>query len=474
MPMAGRARFGTKAGFILSGIGSAVGLGNIWRFPQVTSQNGGSAFVFFYIPLLIFVGIPLIWAELAAGQRGQGSAPSSIRSAVGGNWRWVGMLMVATTTLFLSYYTVIGGIALKYAFFAPTEQIAGDPSNFLAVSQQGTSALVMHLLFTAVTATIVSVGVSGGIERANLVMMPILFVIVAGLAVYGLTQGGATQGLDFYLGFSPDELTLDAATVAVGQVFFSTSVGFGIMITYGSYNDEGQSMFGSASIIGISDSLVALTAGLMIFPLVFSIEGLAAQVTDPNTGALTALFLTLPSAFAGIGGVFGKALMLIFFLMLTMAALSSSISGLEVVVSFLEEELDVQRWKLALLTAEVTYGLGILSALDVGFLGSLDAFVGSVLLILGGLGVCLLYTFGVEDHERRVELLLGGEEDPSDNQQRIANVVASLVAYIIPVLLALLLVVNLDSTCVDVLSEEACQPITDAWDSMATILTSWL
>ncbi len=472
--MAGRARFGTKAGFILSGIGSAVGLGNIWRFPQVTSQYGGAAFVVLYLPLIIFIGIPLIWAELAAGQRGQGSAPSSIDSAVGGNWKWVGMLMVATTTLFLSYYTVIGGLALKYALFAPGETIATDPGSFRETSTEGPSALLMHLLFTAVTAGIVSVGVSGGIERANLVMMPVLFAIVAGLAVYGLMQSGAAAGLDFYMGFKPGDLSLEAATVAVGQVFFSTSVGFGIMITYGSYNEEGQSMLGSAGIIGISDSLVALTAGLAIFPLVFSIEGLQQQVIDPDAGATTALFLTIPSAFAGIGGVLGKALMLIFFLMLTMAALSSSISGLEVVVSFLEEELNVDRWKLALLAAEVTYGLGILSAMDVGFLASIDAFVGSVLLILGGLGVCLLYTFGVEGHGKRVLLLLGGLEDPSNTQRRVANSVAALVAYIIPVLLILLLVVNFDTTCVDILGEDACSPVTATWDSVATIFTSML
>lgn len=470
--MAGRARFGTKAGFILSGIGSAVGLGNIWRFPQVTSQNGGAAFVVFYLPLVIFIGIPLIWAELAAGQRGQGSAPSSIDSAVGGNWKWVGLLMVATSTLFLSYYTVIAGLALKYAVFAPTESIMTDPGAFLADSTEGPPALLMHLIFTAVTATVVSVGVSGGIERANLVMMPALFVIVLGLAIYGLTQSGAGAGLDFYLGFKPSELSLEAATVAIGQVFFSTSVGFGIMITYGSYNDEGQSLLGSAGIIGISDTLVALIAGLMIFPLVFSIEGLQQQVIDPNAGATTALFLTIPSAFSAIGGMLGHGLMLIFFLMLTMAALSSSISGLEVLVSALEETLDIDRWKIALLGAEVTYGIGILSAMDVGLLGRIDTFVGSVLLILGGIGVCLLYTFGVGNHGDRVKLLLGGEEDPSGTQQRIARIVAALVAYVIPIVLTLLLVVNLDSTCVGVFGEDACSPLTNTYDSIATTLVS--
>lgn len=456
-----------------------MGLGNIWRFPQVTSQNGGAAFVAFYLPLVLFIGIPLIWAELAAGQRGQGSAPRAIKEAVGGKWKWVGLMMVATSTLFLSYYTVIAGLALKYAIFSPTDIIFGADASaeavrtatnqFLAESTQGPEALAMHLIFTAITATVVSVGVSGGIERANLIMMPTLFVIVAGLAIYGLTQPGATDGLSFYLGFEPSALSWDAATIAIGQVFFSTSVGFGIMITYGSYNDEGSSLLGSAGIIGISDTLVALVAGLMIFPLVFSL-GLQGDVLDPNAGATTALFLTIPSAFGAIGGMVGKALMLIFFAMLTMAALSSSISGLEVLVSYLEEAFDVARWKLALLGAEVSYGIGILSAMDVGILGRVDALVGSVLLILGGIGICLIYTFGIGDQEGRVELLLGGTEDPSSSQVTVAKGIAFLVAYIIPVILLALLVINLDDTCVQLLGQGACSPVTSLWDGAAAFL----
>lgn len=466
--MADRARFATKLGFILSGIGSAVGLGNIWRFPQVTSQNGGAAFLILYAPLVIFVGIPLLWAELAAGQRGQGAAPQAIENTVGDKWKWVGILMVVTSTLFIGYYAVIAGISLKYAIFAPTDAIAQDPSAFLATAEEGPQAVLMLVVFMAITATIVSLGVSGGIEKANLVMMPTLFLIVAALAIYGLTQPGAGAGLDFYLGFEPSDITLESATIALGQVFFSTSVGFGIMITYGSYNDEGSSMLGSAGIIGVSDMMVALVAGLMIFPLVFS-EGLQQAVIDPDASITTALFLTLPSAFASIGGVLGKALMLVFFFMLTMAALSSSISGMEVVVSYLTDIFDVERWKLTLLTTEVTYGIGILSALSVSFLGSIDALVGSLLLILGGIGVCLLYTFGLSGEER-VELLLGGEEDPKSWLETTTRAVSALVAYVIPVVLIFILVANLDSTCVSILGESACQPLTDAYNAVAAAL----
>lgn len=450
-----RDRFGTKLGFILSGVGSAVGLGNIWRFPQLTSQNGGAAFVFVYLPLILFVGIPLIWAELAAGQRGQGSAVGSIESAVGGKWKYVGMMMVVTSTLFLSYYTVIAGLALKYVVFSPADTIFNSPADFLASSTQGPQALLLHLVFTAITATVVSFGVSNGFEKANLFMMPTLFVIVIALAVYGLLQPGAGAGLDFYLGFDASAVDIGTVQTAIGQVFFSTSVGFGIMITFGSYNEEGQSLLGSAGLIGLSDTAVALIAGFMIFPLAFS-QGLGGAVTDPNAGATTALFLTLPTAFGAIGGMLGKILLAIFFLMLTFAALSSSISGLEVLVSFLEEHWGIKRWKSALLGAEVAYGIGIMSALSVGALGRVDAFVGNVLLILGGIGVCLLYTFAVDD---RADFLLGGLEDPSKNQVRLASIVGFLIAYIIPVLLAAVLIFNLPETCGTILGERTCEPV---------------
>ncbi len=476
--MASRARFATKAGFILSAIGSAVGLGNVWRFPQITSQNGGAAFLFLYVPLVLFVGIPLIWAELAAGQRGQGSAPESLKNTAGPKWQWVGILMVVTSTLFLGYYAVIAGLSLSYAAFAPTDIVMSDPAGFLAASEEGPRALLLLLLFMTITAGIVTFGVSNGIERANMIMMPALFAIIVGLAIYGLTRPGALSGVEFYLSLSPGDLDIRTVTIALGQVFFSSSVGFGIMITYGSYNEEGESMLGSSATVGIVNMLVGLVSGLMVFTLVFA-EGLQESVIDPDAAMTTALFLTLPSAFSSIGGVLGHALMLIFFVMLTMAALSSSISGLEVIVSFLEDRFDVERWKLTLGAAEIAYGIGILSAFSVGFLGRIDAFVGSVMLILGGLGVCLLYTFGFDGEGERTRMLLGGEEDVGVWERRATSAVGSLVAYVLPVVLVVILLINLDDTCVSILhgtwAEGAmCDPIGRAMDGVVAVLSSWV
>ncbi len=471
-----RARFATKTGFILSAIGSAVGLGNVWRFPQITSQNGGAAFLFIYVPLVLFVGIPLLWAELAAGQKGQGSAPESLRQAAGEKWKWVGILMVVTSTLFLGYYAVIAGLSTIYAVFAPTDVIMQDPTAFLEASQEGPRAILVLLIFSAVTAGIVSFGVASGIERANMIMMPALFVMVLGLAIYGVTRPGALGGVDFYLGLDTADLTLRSLTIGLGQVFFSSSVGFGIMITYGSYNDAGESMFGSSVTVGIANMAVGVVAGFMVFTLVFA-EGLQEAVIDPDAGMTTALFLTLPSAFASIGGTLGHVLMLIFFIMLTMAGLSSSISGLEVIVSFLEDKFDIERWKLTIGATEVTYGIGFFSALSIGFLGRIDAFVGSIMLILGGLGVCLVYTFGFNGKGERTAILLGGEEDVPAWKKNAAKGIGVLVAYVLPVALSLILLMNLDDTCMSVFYDTwvegaVCDPMTRAMNSVMAVLAS--
>ena len=434
-----RAQFGTRIGFILSGIGSAVGLGNIWRFPQLTSENGGAAFVFVYIPLLVMVGVPLLWAELAIGQRAQSSTIKAMGKLGGKAWRSLGMLLVAATLLFMSYYTVLAGLGLKYALFSVTDRVFADPATFLAQSTQGPGALGFHAFFTALTALVVSFGVAKGLERANLIMMPSLAAIVLALAIYAVLQPGASAGVSFYL--DPDLSAIDLGTVqqALGQVFFSVGIGFGIMLTYASYMPRDRSMLGSASTIAFADLGVALVAGFMIFPLVFS-QGLEGQVVSDSATQTTALYLTMPSAFANIGGVLGKVLLLIFFVMLTFAALSSSIAALEVLVSFLEDTWGITRWKSATLGALVSYGLGIAAALSVATAGKMDLFLSNILLFLSGIGICLLYTFALKD---RVAVLLGGTEDPSPRMQAIARAFATLIAYVLPVLLLVIFVLGL-------------------------------
>jgi NSS family neurotransmitter:Na+ symporter len=440
--MAGRARFGSRLGLILSGVGSAVGLGNIWRFPQVTSSEGGAAFLFIYIPFIVFFSFPLILAELSLGQAGQGSPLGTVRDVAGEKWKWVGGLLVGVTVLFMSYYTIIGGLTLNYAIFGGTGEALTNTEPFLAGAEEGPTALLMHGIFTALGVGIIAWGVKDGLETANKIMMPLLFVIVIALAIYAVLQEGAGAGISYYL--DPDFSAIDLGTVqaAVGQAFFSTSVGFGIMLTFGSYMEGGSSLLKSAGSIAFLDTFVGFTAGLMIFPLVFS-QGLEGQVI--GTESLTdALYLTMPAAFAEIStGIVGRTFMVAFFGMVTMAAMSSSISGLEVITSYLEENFDVTRWKGALLAAEVTFGVGIVSALNSTMLGNVDTIVGNVLLVLGGLLIAVLYGFAIDDP---VKTLLGGMEDPGKWEKRITRYMSYVLIYVIPVVLALILLANLPGT----------------------------
>jgi NSS family neurotransmitter:Na+ symporter len=440
--MAGRARFGSKLGLILSGVGSAVGLGNIWRFPQVTSSEGGAAFLFIYLPLVAFLSFPLILAEMSLGQKGQGSPFRTVKNVAGDKWGWVGGFLILATVLFMSYYTIIGGLTLKYAIFGAFQDALTNPEPFLAASNEGPSALLMHGVFTAIGVGIIAYGVSDGLEKANKIMMPALFVIVIALAIYAVFQDGAGAGIDYYL--SPDfsAIGLNTIQVAIGQAFFSTSVGFGIMLTFGSYMESGQSLIRSAGTIAVMDTFVAFTAGLMIFPLVFS-QGLADQVI--GTESLTdALYLTMPTAFGQIStGLVGYVFLIGFFGMVTMGALSSSISGLEVITSFMEEQWDISRWKGALLAAELTFGLGIVSALNSTMLGNVDTIVGNVMLVGGGLLVAVLYGVAIDEP---VKTLLGGEEDPGVWEERITRYVSYIIRYVIPLALAAILIGNIPGT----------------------------
>lgn len=437
-----RAQWGTRLGFILSGIGGAVGLGNIWRFPQLTSENGGAAFVFVYVPLLLFMGIPLLWAELAIGQRGQLSPAGSFGRVAGRAWRRVGLVMVGATLLFMSYYTVIAGLALKYVLFAPSEQLASDPSGFLADSAEGQSALLFHALFAAITALVVSFGVSKGLERANFVMMPGLFGLVIALAVYALFQDGAADGVRFYLRPDLGEIDLETVQLALGQVFFSVGIGFGLMLTFASYVPKGRSMASSATTIALADLGVALTAGLMIFPLAFS-QGLQGEIVGETANQTTALFITMPAAFAAIGGAFGKLLLLAFFLMLAFAALSSSIAGLEVLVSHMEDSWGVGRRRAAALTAMIAYGVGITAALSSEVSDRMDLLLGNVFLFATVVLMCIVFAVAIED---RTSLLLGDQENAGPLARTAARIVGPLVAYVLPVVLVIVFVLNLPGT----------------------------
>lgn len=365
-PVETRATWGSKAGFILAAAGSAIGLGNIWGFPTVAGQNGGAAFLFIYLVAVTFVGAPVMLAELIIGRRSRRNPVGAFRAlAPHSVWVAVGGLGVLSGVVILSFYSVIAGWTLAYIFktaigtFGPGADTAAI---FGRLAGRPGPAIGWHLAFMALTVWVVVGGVRRGIERWTKVLMPVLFVLLMLLAARAVTLSGAGPGLEFY--FKPDFSKVTGATVlaAIGQAFFSLSLGMGAMITYGSYVSKKDDLVSSAAWVTGADTLIAMLAGLIIFPTLFH-AGL-----EPGTGGpgmvfvvLTSLLPSIPPAPYG-GVIFGTC----FFLLLLIAAVTSSISLLEVTTAWLVDERAVARRKAAIGLGLVAFLMGVPSALSNG------------------------------------------------------------------------------------------------------------
>jgi len=325
--------------FILATIGFSVGLGNIWRFPYMAGENGGAAFVLVYLACVLLISIPIVVAELAMGRRG-GMTPAATFTALAaaqGRTRWWGLagaLTVVTAFLIISYYCVIGGWTLHYVYLSLAGKLAGiDGATAQGIYDDllARPALMTfwQLTFIALNVTIVARGLHGGIERAVRVLMPLFFGLLLVLAAYGLAADGAGRGLAFL--FRPDlsEVTWQTGINAMGQAFFSVGVGMAALMTYGAYLPKAVRIPRTAAIIALADTGVALLAGIAIFPLVFS-HGLAA------TEGVGLVFITLPVALAAIDG--GGLVAVVFFALLSVAALTTAIAIFEVLVSWAEEQ----------------------------------------------------------------------------------------------------------------------------------------
>lgn len=388
-----RESWGTKLGFVLAAVGSAVGLGNMWRFPYVTADRGGAAFVILYIAMILLVGLPVMLAEFAVGRRTRLSPIGALRSAGGGGWTALGYLFVATGFLILAYYSVIAGWTMRYALEAALGGFGLDPVSFFDDSSTGTSALMYHLAFMAVTISVVAGGIKAGIERASLVLMPLLFVLIVGLAIWAATLMGAGEGYAFYLKPEPgDLLSLQTLSEAAGQAFFSLSLGMGAMLTYSSYLSRDENLPGSAVTISFSDFAVAFFAGLVVFPVIFAF-GLSQDVGESTIGAL---FISLPQAFNAMGAV-GRIVGLVFFIALFVGALTSGISLLEVVTSSVIDNWGVDRGRAALGAGLVITVLGVPSAYSLNVLGIFDQVAGNLFLLLGGFFLALFVGWRLTD-----------------------------------------------------------------------------
>ena len=396
-----RGVWGSKFAFVLAASGSAIGLGNIWRFPMMVGKYGGAIFVLVYILGVVFIGFSVMLAELIIGRHSQKNPVGAFGFIKPGSlWKLIGYLGVLTAVCVLSYYSVIAGWSLGYFFLSATGSFGGSVTSqltekiFTEFSSNPLQVIILFSVMVGITTLIVSKGIKGGIERWSKILMPILFVIIIFLALRALTLPGAEKGVSFYL--KPDISKLNGTVVlfALGQAFFSLSLGMGIMITYGSYISKSDNLVSSAGWVCFSDSLIAILAGIIIFPTLFAIPGIA-----PTAGS-GLVFKVLPLIFSKIpgGSIFG----ILFFTLFTVAALTSTISLLEVPVAYLVDERNWPRKKAALIMGLFILILGIPSALSAGgmkffteidFMGKFDFIFGNISLAVGALLICIFLTW---------------------------------------------------------------------------------
>lgn len=392
-----RATFGSKLGVILATVGCAVGLGNIWRFPYMVGANGGAAFLLVYIICILLLGLPVMITEFFIGRRSRRNAAGAFKvMAPGTHWSFIGYNGVTAAFLILGFYSVVAGWTLEYILQAVSGSLSGKTAaDFTTEFEAFSSGILRPILWTAafiaLTHLIIISGVKGGIERASKVMMPLLFFILIALCIRSVTLEGAEEGLVFL--FHPDfeKITSSVVLSAMGQAFFSLSIGMGCLITYSSYFSKTTNLQTTALQVTILDTLVAILAGVMIFPAVFSF-GIA-----PTAGP-ELVFITLPNVFEQLplGGLWS----FVFFVLLALAALTSTISLHEVVTAYVHEEYHISRQKAAWFVSGGVLVLGVLSSLSMGilkpytifgltFFDFFDYVTAKVMLPVGGMLICI-------------------------------------------------------------------------------------
>jgi len=371
-----RGQWSSRLGFVMAAAGSAIGLGNLWKFPYITWANEGGAFVLVYLICILAIGLPIMMAEILIGRMTQKSAYGAMREAVGARWAWVGGLGVFGGFVILSFYAVIAGWTLRYFFQCVSWSVNGfDPAAaggeaFGGFVTNGGLQVVLAGLFMIATILVVRRGIGGGIERTARLLMPILFVILLVLLGSALTMKGAGEALAFI--FQPDFSRLEPPGIleALGHAFFTLSLGMGAMITYGSYLRKEDSVVRSSGLVVLLDTAIALFATVIMFSVIFSVEGMSDQITKSTAGML---FITLPSLFY-TQVPFGTILAPLFYLLVGFAALTSTISLLEVVVSYFIDERGVSRNRAATWCGSIIFAISSLCALSLGAVPALSNF----------------------------------------------------------------------------------------------------
>jgi NSS family neurotransmitter:Na+ symporter len=402
-----RAHWTSNVGLVLAATGSAIGLGNLWKFPFITWENDGGAFVLVYLLCIAGVGLPIMMAELLIGRRTQKSVVGALKEAAGPAWGIVGMWGVLCGFILLSYYTVIAGWSLFYFVRTAEWTMTGFPAGlstgdlFGVQVANGALQIGLSLAFSAATVAIVYFGVQRGIERIAKLFLPILFGILVLLLISALGMSGSGEALSFIFRPNFAELEPESVLEALGHSFFTLSLGMGAMVTYGSYIDRNQSIVKASAIVVLLDTLIALAATVIMFSVIFSVAGMEEQVGASTVGML---FISLPELFY-TQVPFGRILGPLFYVLVALAALTSTISLLEVVASYLIDEHDVDRHKATILCGAAIFVFTIFAALSfgsaswlstielfegkVGWFSTADHFVSNWMLPTGGFAVTL-------------------------------------------------------------------------------------
>jgi NSS family neurotransmitter:Na+ symporter len=434
-----RDSFGSRFGALVALAGSAVGLGNLWRFPYLVGENGGAAFIIIYILMSFLICLPIFISEFVVGRRSQENAYSAFRDLSGGSrWKYVGVMTVIIPLIVTSYYSVVGGWSIEYLFKSITFSFTHGESQAQISTMFGDFVsspflpLFAHTLFLLTTAFIVAAGIKGGIEKFSKIMMPLLFVIVLGIAIYSVTLPGAKAGLNYL--FNPDfsKITAKSCAAALGQAFFSLSIGFGTIMTYASYVSKKENIMFQSTATAVSDLAFALIAGVAIMPAVFAF-GL-----NPQSGP-GLVFQTLPYVFSQMPA--GGLVAILFFIALLVAAVTSSISMFEVGVAYLVEERKFSRVGACAAIFIGCWSLGALCSLSFGPLSDvqlcgrtifdfIDNLSSNVLMTLGSLLTVLFVGWRLKKTDIYDEFTNGGT---LSTNVKIFGVLWILIRYVAPV-----------------------------------------
>jgi NSS family neurotransmitter:Na+ symporter len=438
-----RGNFGSKVGIVLATAGSAVGLGNVWRFPYMTGENGGAAFILIYLGCILILGLPGMISEFIVGRHAQANAARAYDKLSNDRpWKLVGYLGILTSTIILGFYAVVAGWCLQYLFASIAGHINGDAeyvkNYFVTFSSDPLKPVLWGVGFVLLTHLVVVRGVKGGIERTSKLLMPILLILLVIIVIASCMLPGAMEGVRFL--FEPDftKLTSSVMLEALGQAFFSLSLGTACLCTYASYFSKDTNLLYSAGQIAILDTMIAILAGLMIFPAAASVG------VSPDSGP-SLIFITLPNVFQQAFSampVVGYVIGVMFYALLVFAALTSTISMHEIGTAFFTEELNLSRRKSAWIITVVASLLCLFCALSVGaydikvmgmaLMDFCDGLTANVMLPLGGMLTCLFVGWYIPRQVAQGEFTNGGVKNG-----RFFNVYLFAVRYVCPLCILL-------------------------------------